>query len=40
MSVEDWATAMRAEGDRWGVAAICMGLDQGLAVLLENQNAS
>ena len=28
--------AMRADGDRWGVAAICIGVGQGLAVVLEN----
>jgi hypothetical protein len=27
---------MEAEGARWGVAAICIGVGQGLAVVLEN----
>ncbi|MFP5369054.1 MAG: 3-oxoadipyl-CoA thiolase, partial [Actinomycetes bacterium] len=26
-------------GDRWGVAAICIGVGQGLAVVLENPHA-
>jgi acetyl-CoA acyltransferase len=30
------AAAMRADGHRWGVAAICIGVGQGLAVVLEN----
>lgn len=34
------AAAMRADGQRWGVAAICIGVGQGLAVVLENQHAS
>ncbi len=28
--------AARTSGDRWGVAAICIGVGQGLAVVLEN----
>jgi acetyl-CoA acyltransferase len=27
-------------GDRWGVAAICIGVGQGLAVVLENVRSS
>ena len=34
------AAAMRADGHRWGVAAICIGVGQGLAVVLENEHAS
>jgi acetyl-CoA acyltransferase len=30
------AAVMRADGLRWGVAAICIGVGQGLAVVLEN----
>ncbi len=30
---------MRAERVRWGVAAICIGVGQGLAVVLENTDA-
>jgi len=33
------AAAMRADGHRWGVAAICIGVGQGLAVVLENEDA-
>ncbi|KQY49532.1 thiolase family protein [Nocardioides sp. Root140] len=33
------AAAMRADGHRWGVAAICIGVGQGLAVVLENEAA-
>ncbi|SNC63588.1 acetyl-CoA acetyltransferases [Kytococcus aerolatus] len=33
------AAAMRADGVRWGVAALCIGVGQGLAVVLENPNA-
>ncbi|MFD4351174.1 thiolase family protein [Nocardia sp. NPDC058518] len=33
------AAVMRAEGHRWGVAAICIGVGQGLAVVLENEEA-
>ncbi|MDN5655672.1 MAG: 3-oxoadipyl-CoA thiolase, partial [Kocuria sp.] len=31
------ARSMRASGTRWGVAAICIGVGQGLAVVLENE---
>jgi acetyl-CoA acyltransferase len=34
------AAAMRADGHRWGVAAICIGVGQGLAVVLENEDAA
>ncbi|WP_216915605.1 thiolase family protein [Nocardia noduli] len=34
------AAAMRAEGHRWGVAAICIGVGQGLAVVLENEETA
>jgi acetyl-CoA acyltransferase len=30
------AKVMRTDGHRWGVAAICIGVGQGLAVVLEN----
>ncbi|WP_337063456.1 thiolase family protein [Kineococcus sp. G2] len=30
------AAVLRATGERWGVAAICIGVGQGLAVVLEN----
>lgn len=30
------AAVLRARGERWGVAAICIGVGQGLAVVLEN----
>jgi acetyl-CoA acyltransferase len=30
------AAALRERGERWGVAAICIGVGQGLAVVLEN----
>lgn len=30
------AKRLRESGDRWGVAAICIGVGQGLAVVLEN----
>jgi acetyl-CoA acyltransferase len=30
------AAVMTADGHRWGVAAICIGVGQGLAVVLEN----
>jgi acetyl-CoA acyltransferase len=33
------AKRLRAEGQRWGVAAICIGVGQGLAVVLENVSA-
>jgi acetyl-CoA acyltransferase len=29
---------LRESGERWGVAAICIGVGQGLAVVLENQH--
>jgi acetyl-CoA acyltransferase len=32
------AKILRNEGHRWGVAAICIGVGQGLAVVLENLN--
>ena len=31
--------ALRTDGHRWGVAAICIGVGQGLAVVLENEQA-
>lgn len=34
------AHRLRANDDRWGVAAICIGVGQGLAVVLENQPAA
>ena len=34
------AARMRAEQARWGVAAICIGVGQGLAVVLENPDVS
>ncbi|MBO0609572.1 thiolase family protein [Myceligenerans salitolerans] len=33
------ARRLRAEGARWGVAAICIGVGQGLAVVLENSGS-
>jgi len=33
------AKRLRVSGDRWGVAAICIGVGQGLAVVLENVSA-
>ena len=33
------AHRLRASGDRWGVAAICIGVGQGLVVVLENGEA-
>lgn len=30
------AARLRETGSRWGVAAICIGVGQGLAVVLEN----
>ena len=30
------AHRLRESGDRWGVAAICIGVGQGLAVVLKN----
>ncbi len=34
------AKVLREGGHRWGVAAICIGVGQGLAVVLENQEAT
>ena len=34
------AHRLRESGDRWGVAAICIGVGQGLAVVLENAQSS
>ncbi|KQT94713.1 beta-ketoadipyl CoA thiolase [Marmoricola sp. Leaf446] len=34
------AKVLRTEGRRWGVAAICIGVGQGLAVVLENPGAA
>ncbi|HET9500691.1 MAG TPA: thiolase family protein [Marmoricola sp.] len=34
------AAVLRTEGHRWGVAAICIGVGQGLAVVLENEAAA
>jgi acetyl-CoA acyltransferase len=34
------AGVMRTEGQRWGVATICIGVGQGLAVVLENEEAA
>jgi acetyl-CoA acyltransferase len=33
------AAVLRERGERWGVAAICIGVGQGLAVVLENPHA-
>ncbi len=33
------AARLRESGDRWGVAAICIGVGQALAVVLENPAA-
>ena len=33
------ARRLEATGERWGVAAICIGVGQGLAVVLENTKA-
>ncbi|GAA0250887.1 thiolase family protein [Actinomadura nitritigenes] len=33
------AKVLRERGERWGVAAICIGVGQGLAVVLENTEA-
>ncbi len=33
------AKVLRERGDRWGVAAICIGVGQGLAIVLENVHA-
>ncbi|MFD1858391.1 thiolase family protein [Aeromicrobium camelliae] len=34
------AHVLRERGERWGVAAICIGVGQGLAVVLENEEAA
>jgi acetyl-CoA acyltransferase len=34
------AQVLRADGHRWGVAAICIGVGQGLAVVLENEEGA
>lgn len=34
------AHVLRERGERWGVAAICIGVGQGLAVVLENPRAT
>ncbi|MFE7718552.1 thiolase family protein [Nocardia rhizosphaerihabitans] len=34
------AARMRAENHRWGVAALCIGVGQGLAVVLENEETA
>jgi acetyl-CoA acyltransferase len=34
------AKVLRERGERWGVAAICIGVGQGLAVVLENTDSS
>lgn len=34
------AAVLRERGERWGVAAICIGVGQGLAVVLENPAAT
>jgi acetyl-CoA acetyltransferase family protein len=34
------AGVLRERGERWGVAAICIGVGQGLAVVLENVDAA
>ena len=34
------ARSLAASGERWGVAAICIGVGQGLAVVLENADGS
>ena len=33
------AGRLAESGERWGVAAICIGVGQGLAVVLENTGA-
>jgi acetyl-CoA acyltransferase len=33
------ARSLHTSGERWGVAAICIGVGQGLAVVLENVTA-
>ena len=34
------AARLRERGERYGVAAICIGVGQGLAVVLENEEAA
>ena len=34
------ARSLQASGERWGVAAICIGVGQGLAVVLENMTVA
>jgi acetyl-CoA acyltransferase len=34
------ARRLQESGERWGVAAICIGVGQGLAVVLENVNST
>jgi acetyl-CoA acyltransferase len=34
------AHVLRERGERWGVAAICIGVGQGLAMVLENLDPS
>ncbi|WP_370288262.1 acetyl-CoA C-acyltransferase [Nocardioides sp.] len=34
------AARLRETGERWGLAAICIGVGQGLAVVLENEEAA
>jgi acetyl-CoA acyltransferase len=33
------ARRLQESGERWGVAALCIGVGQGIAVVLENTNA-
>jgi len=33
------ARSLQRSGERWGVAAICIGVGQGLAVVIENVTA-
>ena len=33
------ARRLEESGERWGVASLCIGVGQGLAVVLENENA-
>lgn len=33
------ARRLQASGERWGVAALCIGVGQGIAVVLENEDA-
>jgi acetyl-CoA acyltransferase len=34
------AKVLRERHERWGVAAICIGVGQGLAIVLENEEAA